>query len=265
MLRLLADIAAPRLCPVCKRPLIKGERALCTTCMVRLPRTGIHLTSTNSMTEALSNAPAVPGLAAAWFHYNPRSEFTPRQVFRPSRAGARPRTCLRHRADSRHAIGHRGCRRSAARSHALPQIPQARLQPERGNSPWHLRGHGHTCGRQPRGSASPRHPDTAFARRPAQKRSRNDRMPLSRRTRRTRHSHSRRRFHLWSHHGGMRARHRPRRRTAVVGRRAMPRYRKQLTDNTARKKYHVPRHTNMPDNYSANRDDGAHMGTHSGL
>ncbi len=77
MLRLLADIAAPRLCPVCKRPLIKGERALCTTCMVRLPRTGIHLTSTNSMTEALSNAPAVPGLAAAWFHYNPRSEFAP--------------------------------------------------------------------------------------------------------------------------------------------------------------------------------------------
>lgn len=60
---------------MCKRHLMPQEKALCTTCLVRLPRTGIHLTGANAVKDALSNAPAPPGLAAAWFHYNPRGEF----------------------------------------------------------------------------------------------------------------------------------------------------------------------------------------------
>ena len=88
----LADMAshliAPKLCPVCGRPLMRGETALCLQCLGKLPRcaTDGH---TASMTTFVSNGVAPAGFTAAWFIYNPLSPFA--DLIRGIKYGDRPR------------------------------------------------------------------------------------------------------------------------------------------------------------------------------
>lgn len=62
-------LAAPALCPVCGRELLDGEHGLCLHCLAKLPR--CITASRAALTDLLSNAVCPPGIAAAWFRYDP--------------------------------------------------------------------------------------------------------------------------------------------------------------------------------------------------
>lgn len=64
----------PRVCCVCHRSLVAGERVLCLHCLDRLPRTMIHRNNFNSLHQRLAGHTPVER-AAAWFHYIRGSEF----------------------------------------------------------------------------------------------------------------------------------------------------------------------------------------------
>lgn len=65
----------PRLCPVCGSILRPAEKAMCTQCLLRLPLntlSGPELFDNRAMSL---NAAGEPGMARAWFCYNPASDY----------------------------------------------------------------------------------------------------------------------------------------------------------------------------------------------
>ncbi|MBO6170162.1 MAG: ComF family protein [Bacteroidales bacterium] len=78
----LADFIMPRLCLVCGRQLLVGERHLCTACMADLPLTQFEGMSHNPMADRLNSRllPDMPGTgycyAAALFHYQGYEDVT---------------------------------------------------------------------------------------------------------------------------------------------------------------------------------------------
>ncbi len=49
------DLLFPPTCPVCNRPLTKGQRYICTACRLDIPLTGYQLKSDNAMAEMVRN------------------------------------------------------------------------------------------------------------------------------------------------------------------------------------------------------------------
>lgn len=60
-------------CEICNHPLPYGRLALCTGCLLQIPRTLIHRSQPNLLSELLANAVAPVHFAGAWFFYDPRS------------------------------------------------------------------------------------------------------------------------------------------------------------------------------------------------
>ena len=68
--------------------MLHGEEAMCTECLLALPRLTGH-TGDTGIAEALSNGPAQPGFSAVWFRYNRESPFA--DLVRSAKYGDRPR------------------------------------------------------------------------------------------------------------------------------------------------------------------------------
>lgn len=79
---------APRTCCCCGNKLKNEEKAICTVCMLELPRTGLHMGFGGRLHEVLSNAVVPQGLASAWFHYDPASRFA--DLIRKAKYADRP-------------------------------------------------------------------------------------------------------------------------------------------------------------------------------
>ena len=71
----LADAIAPRLCPVCKCSLVRGERLMCMACLAALPRTRMHVRPDNGIVARLARPGLRLELAAAWMDYNRHSPY----------------------------------------------------------------------------------------------------------------------------------------------------------------------------------------------
>lgn len=84
----LLHVCLPRLCPACGRAMLTGEEAMCTDCLMTLPRLLPHASAGTGMDSALSNAPARPGMAAVWFRYDRKSRFA--DLVRSAKYGDRP-------------------------------------------------------------------------------------------------------------------------------------------------------------------------------
>lgn len=65
-------LAAPNLCPVCGLELLDGERGLCLSCLMKLPR--CIEASALPLADLLSNGIAPAGIAASWFRYDASAE-----------------------------------------------------------------------------------------------------------------------------------------------------------------------------------------------
>ena len=85
----LADALMPRLCPVCGRSLVRGEKLMCTRCMMALPRTRSHLQRDNSIMARLSRPGLEPVLAAAWMEYSRHSPYA--AIIRDAKYNSMPR------------------------------------------------------------------------------------------------------------------------------------------------------------------------------
>lgn len=70
----LLDMVFPRVCEVCGRQLVDGERLLCLHCDVAMPRTSFHHDNFNAMHRRLVGKMPVER-AAAWFEYRRGSEY----------------------------------------------------------------------------------------------------------------------------------------------------------------------------------------------
>ncbi|MDE6563591.1 MAG: hypothetical protein K2L92_02050 [Muribaculaceae bacterium] len=68
--------------------MLHGEEAMCTECLMTLPRLSGH-TADTGIGEALSNGPAPPGFSAVWFRYKRDSPFA--ELVRSAKYGNRPR------------------------------------------------------------------------------------------------------------------------------------------------------------------------------
>jgi len=67
--------------------MLHGEEAMCTECLLSLPRLAGH-TGDTGITEALSNGPAPAGFSAVWFRYNREGPFA--DLVRSAKYGDRP-------------------------------------------------------------------------------------------------------------------------------------------------------------------------------
>ncbi len=68
LLRAVAHVLSPEVCPICGVTLAEGETLMCTDCLLQLPRTHFHLSPFNILHHRLG--PAVPlDRAAAWYYY----------------------------------------------------------------------------------------------------------------------------------------------------------------------------------------------------
>ncbi len=63
------DVIAPKVCPVCRQNLSKGQRYVCTSCRLDIPLTGYWLKSDNPMAERVRALRPQIGEAAALFYY----------------------------------------------------------------------------------------------------------------------------------------------------------------------------------------------------
>ena len=75
MLRAILDLVAPRACPVCGCRLAVGEKAICTSCNMMLPRTDFaeHALN-NNMAQLFWGRIKRIQRAAAWIYYEPQTE-----------------------------------------------------------------------------------------------------------------------------------------------------------------------------------------------
>ena len=71
----LPEALLPRLCPVCGRSLVRGERALCMHCLMGLPRTRMYRDPDNSIVARLARPGLRLTLAAAWMEYRRESPY----------------------------------------------------------------------------------------------------------------------------------------------------------------------------------------------
>ncbi len=67
----LADLFFPRLCPICRQTLNRDERAICTDCLHRLPRTNYHLDSFSPMAQLFAGKTPIEQCAAFLFFTTP--------------------------------------------------------------------------------------------------------------------------------------------------------------------------------------------------
>lgn len=79
----------PRTCEVCGTPLVGGERYMCLSCGMALPRTGMHLSPhRNPIAERLARTAPV-GRCASWFYYDTDDIYAP--LIRRAKYDDRPR------------------------------------------------------------------------------------------------------------------------------------------------------------------------------
>lgn len=71
----LLNALRPRLCPVCRCSLARGERLMCSACLAAAPRTGMHRCADNSITARVAKPGLRPELAAAWLDYRRDSPY----------------------------------------------------------------------------------------------------------------------------------------------------------------------------------------------
>lgn len=108
----LLHVCLPRLCPVCGRAMITGEEALCTDCLMTLPRLLPAAGAGTGIDNALSNGPARPGMAAVWFRYDRKSRFA--DLVRSAKYDDRPRMArLLGRAFARELLADRSAETAA--------------------------------------------------------------------------------------------------------------------------------------------------------
>ncbi len=92
-------ILFPVCCPVCHKPLVKGEKLLCLECMWKIPRTDYHSQSENDLIKKLVD-PKVPiEKAVAFFFYKNSSPYS--SMIRDAKYNSRPeinRQLARHYA-----------------------------------------------------------------------------------------------------------------------------------------------------------------------
>ncbi len=65
----LINIIFPNVCAVCGRTLVIGEKYVCLDCMLNLPRTNFHKSSSNSLTERLFSLQIPITKATSMFYY----------------------------------------------------------------------------------------------------------------------------------------------------------------------------------------------------
>lgn len=75
ILESLPEALLPRLCPVCGRSLVRGERALCMHCLMGIPRTRMYRDPDNSIVARLAHPGLRLTLAAAWMEYRRESPY----------------------------------------------------------------------------------------------------------------------------------------------------------------------------------------------
>ncbi|MDE6453350.1 MAG: ComF family protein [Muribaculaceae bacterium] len=69
------DALLPRLCPVCRSTLGRGETLMCACCLAMAPRTLMHRRRDNSVAARVSRPGLEPALAAAWLEYRRDSPY----------------------------------------------------------------------------------------------------------------------------------------------------------------------------------------------
>lgn len=69
----LVQIVGGRVCEICGRTLIGNQVAICTGCLAAVPRTNLHRSTPNLLSEFASNAVAPLLIAASWTFYDPAS------------------------------------------------------------------------------------------------------------------------------------------------------------------------------------------------
>lgn len=84
----LSRVAATDCCAVCSRVLAPGERAMCSHCLLDLPRTGSEHMRYNEIHE-LFDGRARPHFCTSWFRYSRASEYA--ALIRKAKYGDRPR------------------------------------------------------------------------------------------------------------------------------------------------------------------------------
>lgn len=67
----LTDLFFPRLCPICRQALNRGEEGICTTCLHRLPRTGYHRDPFSPMAQLFLGKVPIERCAAFFFFTSP--------------------------------------------------------------------------------------------------------------------------------------------------------------------------------------------------
>lgn len=81
-------VAAAECCAVCDRVLAPGETAMCTHCLLGLPRTGSERRRYNEIHDLLDGR-ARPHFCTAWFRYSRASDYA--SLIRRAKYGDRPR------------------------------------------------------------------------------------------------------------------------------------------------------------------------------
>lgn len=66
----LLDTIWPRLCPCCRRVMVRGETSMCLHCRISLPLTGFHLSPCDNGLRSKLNGLVPIERAAAYFHYH---------------------------------------------------------------------------------------------------------------------------------------------------------------------------------------------------
>ncbi len=86
----IASAAYPRLCRICRRPLLHDEHLMCLHCLAELPRTRIADFEFNTIHSRLAHHPPV-ARAVAWYFYDKASDYA--RLIVESKYERRPRQC----------------------------------------------------------------------------------------------------------------------------------------------------------------------------